>query len=59
VAVTYETKFGSLDEYDKGKVEIIDDDPKRYTYSNMFEVASISRPYEKVAVAKNIEYSLR
>lgn len=54
----YETQFGSLDGYQKGKVEIIDDDPKRYTYSNMFEVASISKPYEKVAVAKNMEYVL-
>ena len=54
----YETQFGSLDDYQKGKVEIIDDDPKRYTYSNMFEVASISKPYEKVAVAKNMEYVL-
>lgn len=58
MAVKYETQFGSLDEYQKGKVEIIDDDPKRYTYSNMFEVASISKPYEKVAVAKNMEYVL-
>ena len=53
---TYTTKFGSLDDYEKGILEIIDDDPKRYTYSNMFEVASMSKPYEKVAVAKNMEY---
>jgi hypothetical protein len=58
LAVKYKTQFGSLDDYQKGKVEIIDDDPKRYTYSNMFEVASISKPYEKVAVAKNMEYVL-
>jgi hypothetical protein len=58
LAVKYETQFGSLDDFQKGKVEIIDDDPKRYTYSNMFEVASISKPYEKVAVAKNMEYVL-
>ena len=58
MAVKYETQLGSLDDYQKGKVEIIDDDPKRYTYSNMFEVASISKPYEKVAVAKNMEYVL-
>jgi hypothetical protein len=56
--MTYETKLGSLEDYEKGKVEIIDDDPKRYTYSNMFEVASISKPYEKVAVAKNMQYVL-
>jgi hypothetical protein len=39
-------------------MEVIDDDPKRYTYSNMFDVASISKPYEKVAVARNMEYVL-
>ena len=54
----YATKFGSLDEYEKGTLDIIDDDPKHYTYSNMFEVASTSKPYEKVAVAKNMEYVL-
>ncbi|MGH2634631.1 MAG: hydroxyquinol 1,2-dioxygenase [Actinomycetota bacterium] len=54
----YATVFGSLEDYSKGTLEIIDDDPKRYTYSNMFEVASISKPYEKVAVAKNMEYVL-
>ena len=59
VALTkYVTKFGSLDHYEKGILEIIDDDPKHYTYSNMFEVASISKPYEKVAVGKNMEYVL-
>jgi hypothetical protein len=52
----YATKFGALDDYDKGTLDIIDDDPKRYVYSNMFEVASMSRPYEKVAVAKNMQY---
>ncbi len=54
----YATKFGSLERYEKGTLEIIDDDPKHYTYSNMFEVASTSKPYEKVAVAKNMEYVL-
>lgn len=54
----YVTNLGSLDHYEKGTLEIIDDDPKHYTYSNMFEVASISKPYEKVAVAKNMEYVL-
>lgn len=56
--VKYETKFGSLDAFEKGILEIVDDDPKRYTYSNMFEVAEMSKPYEKVAVAKNMEYVL-
>ncbi len=54
----YATKFGSIEDYEKGTLEIIDDDPKHYTYSNMFEVAATSKPYEKVAVAKNMQYVL-
>jgi hypothetical protein len=53
---SYVTKFGSLDEYEKGSIEIIDDDPKHYTFSNIFEVANASRPWEKVAVGKNMSY---
>jgi hypothetical protein len=55
---SYTTAFASLDHYDKGGVEIINDDPKNYVFSNMFDVASASRPWEKVAVAKNMEYVL-
>jgi hypothetical protein len=55
---TYATAFGSLDSYEKGGVELIDDDPRNYVFSNMFEVASTARPWEKVAVAKNMEYVL-
>ena len=54
----YATAFGSLEAYEKGTLEIIDGDPKRYTYSNMLEVAATSPPYEKVAVARNMEYVL-
>ena len=52
----YQTRFGSLQDYDKGRVEIVDDDPKNYVFSNIFEVASRSAPYERVAVGKNFEY---
>jgi hypothetical protein len=52
----YNTVFGSLADYQKGDLEIINDNPKHYTFSNVFEVASKSKPYEKVAVAKNLEY---
>jgi len=52
----YTTDFGSIDNYTKGGVQVIDDDPKKYVFSNMFEVAAKSRPYERVAVAKNFEY---
>ncbi|MDH3302391.1 MAG: hydroxyquinol 1,2-dioxygenase [Acidimicrobiia bacterium] len=54
----YKTVFGSLDNYEKGRVEPISDDPKAYAFSNMFEVAANSAPYEKVAVGKNMEYVL-
>jgi hypothetical protein len=52
----YQTRFGSLDDYEKGGVEIVDDDPKNYVFSNIFEVASRSPAYERVAVGKNFEY---
>uniref|UniRef100_UPI003F497214 hypothetical protein n=1 Tax=Nonomuraea bangladeshensis TaxID=404385 RepID=UPI003F497214 len=55
---SYVTRFGSLDDYEKGGVEIINDDPRHYAFSNVFEVASNSKPYEKVAVGKNLEYVL-
>jgi hypothetical protein len=53
---TYRTVFGSLETYEKGTVEIINDDPKHYVYSNVFEVVARAAPYEKTAVAKNLEY---
>jgi hypothetical protein len=53
---THETRFGSLADYEKGGVEIIDDNPKNYVFSNIFEVCATSAPYERVAVAKNFEY---
>ena len=34
----------------------MDDDPKHYAFSNVFEVAAKAKPFEKVAVGKNIEY---
>jgi hypothetical protein len=52
----YRTRFGSLNDYQKGTLEIISGDPKHYVFSNVFEVASRARPYEKVVVGKNLEY---
>jgi len=52
----YTTVLGSLDEFEKGRLSIVDDDPKHYCHSNVFAVASRSEPYEKVAVGKNLEY---
>src|SRR5258708_27754961 len=56
MAQQYTTRFGSLRHYEKGGVEVINDDARNYVFSNIFEVASKSRPFEKVAVGKNIEY---
>jgi hypothetical protein len=56
MATTYRTVFGSVDKFEKGTMEIINDDPKHYVYSNIFEVVAKAKPYEKVAVAKNLEY---
>jgi hypothetical protein len=54
----YVTKFGSLNDYEKGTVEVIDDDPKHYAFSNLFEVASNAKPWEKIAVGMNMQYVL-
>jgi hypothetical protein len=54
--MAFHTVLGSLSDYEKGHIEIINDNPKYYVFSNVFEVASKSKPYEKVAVAKNLEY---
>ncbi|HXN84887.1 MAG TPA: hypothetical protein VN867_02400 [Candidatus Binataceae bacterium] len=52
------TIFASLDNFQKGSVQPINDDPRNYAFSNIFEVASKAEPYEKIAVGKNIKYVL-
>ena len=56
--VAYETRFGSLAHYEKGGVQIIDDDVKHYAFSNCFEVAARAKPYEKVVFGQNQIYVL-
>jgi hypothetical protein len=51
-----QTVFGSLKHYEKGGVHVIADNPKHYVFSNVFEVAAKSKPYEKVCVGKNLRY---
>ncbi|HLU19356.1 MAG TPA: hydroxyquinol 1,2-dioxygenase [Pusillimonas sp.] len=53
---TYTTRFGSLADYDKGRVEPIADDVKHYVFSNCFEIANNSQPWEKVVFGKNQIY---
>jgi hypothetical protein len=52
----YRTQFGSLDRFEKGSIEIIQGGAKEYAFSNLFEVASRAKPYDKVVVAKNLQY---
>jgi quercetin dioxygenase-like cupin family protein len=53
-----ETVFASLEKFQKGGVQPINDDPRNYAFSNIFEVASKAEPYEKIAVGKNLKYVL-
>ena len=51
-----QTSFGSLKSYRKGYIELISGSRKEYAFSNIFEVASKAKPYERVAVGRNLEY---
>jgi hypothetical protein len=51
-----QTQFGSLSHYEKGGVKVINDNPKHYCFSNCFEVATKSRPYERIALGKHLKY---
>ena len=53
--MSFVTKIGSLESYDKGSIEL-NDDLRHYAFSNIFEVAGKSQPYERVMVASNLEY---
>jgi hypothetical protein len=54
----YKTVIGSLDHWEKGGVYGVSANPKHYVFSNIYEVASKSKPYERVAVAINIKYTI-
>ena len=53
--MSFKTKVGSLAAYEKGSIEV-NDDLKHYAFSNIYEVANKSKPYERVMVASNLEY---
>ena len=57
-ATAYQTRFGSLKNFEKGRVEPIADDVRHYAFSNCFEIASNSKPYEKVVFGQNQIYVL-
>ncbi len=50
------TVFGSLRDYTKGTIELVSGEARHYVFSNIFEVASRSKPYERIVVGKNMEY---
>jgi hypothetical protein len=52
----YQTKFGSLQHFEKGGIELINGRASDYVFSNLFEVAASARPYDKVVVGKNLQY---
>jgi len=57
--MTTATHFASMEAFEKGGVEIVGaESPKRYLFSNLFEVAGQSRPWERVVVAKNLEFTI-
>ena len=55
---TYQTRFGSLKHYEMGRVEPISDNVRHYAFSNCFDIASKSKPYEKVVFGQNQIYVL-
>lgn len=57
-STAYQTKFGSLESFEKGGVQLIDDDVKNYAFSNCFEIASKAKPYERVVFGQNQIYVL-
>ena len=58
MAQAHPTYFGSLSHWEKGRAEIISGSVKHYVFSNIFDVASRSKPYQRVVVGKNLEYVL-
>jgi hypothetical protein len=53
--MAYKTHVGSLQSYKKGVIEL-DDDLRKYAFSNVFEVAGKAQPFERVAVVQNLQY---
>jgi hypothetical protein len=53
--MAYRTHVGALNSYEKGVIEL-DDDLRKYAFSNIFEVAGAAAPFERVAVVQNLDY---
>ncbi len=53
--MSFKTEIGSLESYQKGTIEL-NDDLRHYAFSNIYEVANNSAPFERVQVTSNLEY---
>lgn len=51
-----QTRLATLDKYRKGSLELFGDDPRRYAFSNVYEIGNGARPFERIAVTKSMEY---
>ncbi len=58
MSTEYKTVFASIDDYRKGGVQCLNEDPKRYAFSNLYEVAATNAPYDRIVVAKNLDYTI-
>ncbi|MBQ0785766.1 MAG: hypothetical protein KBT66_16190, partial [Amphritea sp.] len=58
MSAEYKTVFASIDDYRKGGVHCLNEDPKRYVFSNLYEVAATNAPYDRIVVAKNLDYTI-
>ena len=54
----YSTAFASIDNYRKGGLQLLDDDARRYVFSNIYDVAANSKDYQRTVVAKNLDYTI-
>ncbi|MFL9491298.1 hydroxyquinol 1,2-dioxygenase [Acinetobacter pittii] len=52
----YTTKLGSLENYEKGSIQIVQGEATNYAFSNVFEVAAQGKPYEKTIVGMNLKF---
>ena len=57
-STAYTTTFGSLEKFEKGGVQNIDDDVRHYAFSNCFDIASKATAYERVVFGQNQIYVL-
>ncbi|NHB60001.1 hydroxyquinol 1,2-dioxygenase [Photorhabdus sp. RW14-46] len=56
--VQYKTAFASIDNYHKGGIQALVEDPKRYVFSNMYEIAATSASYDRIVAAINLDYTI-